>query len=254
MHKLGLKIWSINTDNYLNEAKRLIEEGYIDYIELYYVPGTENKLAYWEKLSIPYVIHSPHMAHGFNLADKYELENNLKIFKKVQTYADALTANKIIVHCEANGSIDETIKQLNQIDDDRILIENVPAIVSNDTIIDHFIGVKPEEIEYIKRRCNVGFVLDIGHAIAAAVHYKIDYWNMIDDFLILKPEMLHLSDTDTTTPYDDHFNIGKGNMDFNKLKKRLIIDYMISIETNKKSLDKLDDFNDDVKSFRRIFY
>ena len=252
MHKFGLKIWSINTAYYFNEAKRLIDEGYIDYIELYFVPDSEENIKYWNKLNIPFVIHSPHMAHGFNLADKSIRDRNYSIFNSVKMYADELASEKIIVHCEANGSIGETLNQLNHIDDARIIIENVPAIVSNDTIIDYFIGVKPAEIEYIKNNSNVGFVLDIGHALAAAVYYKVDYWDFIDAFFLLKPDMLHLSDSDTTTPYDDHYNIGKGNFDFHKLKGRLLKSYNISIETNKKSKQNLDDYKEDVKSLRKI--
>ena len=40
MYKIGLKLWSINTDYYYDEAKRLYDEGVFDYIELYVVPDT----------------------------------------------------------------------------------------------------------------------------------------------------------------------------------------------------------------------
>ena len=68
MYKIGLKLWSINTDYYLKEAERLYHKGVYDYIELYVVPDTEDTLSAWKKLTIPYIIHNAHFAHGFNLA------------------------------------------------------------------------------------------------------------------------------------------------------------------------------------------
>ena len=38
--EFGLKLWSINTDYYLAEARRLYEKGVYSYIELYAVPHT----------------------------------------------------------------------------------------------------------------------------------------------------------------------------------------------------------------------
>lgn len=45
MNKLGLKLWSTNTDYYLKAAEKLYKEGYFDYIELYVVPNTVSTLA-----------------------------------------------------------------------------------------------------------------------------------------------------------------------------------------------------------------
>ena len=66
--KLGLKLWSINTDFYLKEAVKLYEKGIYDYIELYVVPESLDTLSEWKKLKIPFIIHHSHFAQGFNLA------------------------------------------------------------------------------------------------------------------------------------------------------------------------------------------
>ena len=73
--KIGLKLWSTNTDHYLREAKRLYADRIFDYIELYMVPGSLNTHISWKDLCIPFIVHAPHSAHGINLADP-ELENN----------------------------------------------------------------------------------------------------------------------------------------------------------------------------------
>ena len=52
-YKKGLKLWSINTDAYYNEAKRLYAEGVFDYIELYVVPNSLDTLAKWKELHYP---------------------------------------------------------------------------------------------------------------------------------------------------------------------------------------------------------
>ena len=50
MHKTGLKLWSINTDFYYDEAIRLYREGVFDYIELYVVPDSLDTLSKWREL------------------------------------------------------------------------------------------------------------------------------------------------------------------------------------------------------------
>ena len=68
MYKLGLKLWSLNTDYYYQEAQKLYKQSFFDYIELYIVPHTLHTLPMWKKLDIPFIIHCPHVAHGFNMA------------------------------------------------------------------------------------------------------------------------------------------------------------------------------------------
>ena len=51
MYKLGLKLWSINTGFYYEEAKKLYAQGIFDYIELYVVPDTLDTLPKWKNRS-----------------------------------------------------------------------------------------------------------------------------------------------------------------------------------------------------------
>ena len=50
MYKLGLKLWSINTDVYYEEAKKLYEKKLFDYIELYVVPNSAQTIKKCKKL------------------------------------------------------------------------------------------------------------------------------------------------------------------------------------------------------------
>ena len=63
MHKLGLKLWSINTDYYYDEAIRLYNDGIFDYIELYVVPNSTETIDKWKKINIPFSLHAPHFLH-----------------------------------------------------------------------------------------------------------------------------------------------------------------------------------------------
>ena len=62
-YKLGLKLWSTNTDCYYKEAKRLYNEGRFDYIELYVVPDSldEIKIGRKSKFLLLFIVHILHM-------------------------------------------------------------------------------------------------------------------------------------------------------------------------------------------------
>ena len=52
MYEIGLKLFSIN-ENYVNEAIKLFEQGFYQYIELYVVPDSfENCINLWKPLKI----------------------------------------------------------------------------------------------------------------------------------------------------------------------------------------------------------
>ena len=53
VYKRGLKLWSVNTDVYYEEAKKLYSQGFFDYIELYVVPNSLDTLVKWKELHSP---------------------------------------------------------------------------------------------------------------------------------------------------------------------------------------------------------
>ena len=124
--KLGLKLWSVNTDFYLKEAAQLYDKGTYDYIELYVVPETLDTLKEWKKLNIPFIMHNSHFMHGFNLARDDKRQHNLKIYKQTRQFADELNAKYIIFHGGIDGEVEETARQLASLDEPRALIENKP--------------------------------------------------------------------------------------------------------------------------------
>ena len=264
MHKLGLKLWNINTDYYYEEARRLYNMGIFcnlfnpkylesslnssigfDYIELYIVPGHIDLINKWKELDIPYDIHAPHSLHNMNLSiSKFE-KSNLEMYYEVKTYADKLNSSVIVFHGGANGDIIETTKEINSFNDSRIIIENKPYRHKKASDLEFFVGSKISEIKYILENSSCGFCLDVGHAIAAANFQKIEPYEYIKEFLNINPKRIHLSDININNKFDEHLNFGDGTLDFNKVFNMLNNNTPITIETAKKSKFDLEDFVQD---------
>lgn len=244
--KLGLKLWSINTDFYYKEAKKLYNQGYFDYIELYIVPNTTDTIAKWKKLNIPFILHAPHFMHKINLANKEKFEYNKKIYEQVELFRQKLNTEYTIIHAGMNGTTEETIRQLKLIKPVNFLIENKPYIPP----------LKPEykclgstinEIQNILNELDCGFCLDIGHALCTANSLGIEPYAYLVDFQRLSPLMYHLSDGDIQSPLDQHLHFGEGNYDIKKIFSIINPHANVSIETKKNTKENLDDFIEDIK-------
>ena len=253
MYKLGLKLWSINTDYYYDEAVKLYNERVYDYIELYVVPDSTKHLTRWMALEIPYVIHAPHFAHGFNLAKNEKEASNSEIYKEVKEYADSLMTDSIIFHGGIDGSIEETSRQLINFGDPRALIENKPYRALPQMGGGLCRGYSLDEIRYVIDVVGCGFCFDIGHAICSANSQKIEPYAYIEAFMGLNPNMCHLTDIeDLSDEYDKHLHIGEGELDIAKVLSIISENTMVTIETVKNSKVSLDDFVEDVDLIKNI--
>lgn len=255
--KLGLKLWSNNTNNYLQEAERLYNQEIYDYIELYVVPDTLETIKKWQKLNIPFTLHAPHFVHGANLSDKTKEKNNIEIYKQVNEFFNELKAGYIVVHSGIEGTIEETIRQLKNIISHysllttHYLIENKPYIapLKRDLICR---GATLEEIKKVIEEVGCGFCLDIGHVICTANSLKIEPYTYLKQFNDLNPTCYHLSDNFIDNEIDGHMHLGKGNYDFKKIFDIINLNKNIAIETNKISKIALDDFVEDVKFIKNM--
>ena len=243
MYKLGLKLWPIN-ENYIKEATRLYERGIFNYVELFIVPDTYDKYSsLWAELNMPYIIHAPHYDKGVNLSRRESLTSNLIRAEETIKYADRLNADIIIFHPGIEGTVEETVYQLDHIKDSRIVIENKPYYGYNDVIC---VGSSPEDIEFIMTNAQVGFCLDIGHAICSANARKMAPLEYLKDFSELKPNMYHLTDGLFNSVYDRHEHFGKGNYNIKNILSLLPTGSLMTIETDKDSLENLNDFEQDI--------
>lgn len=249
MYKKGLKLWSVNTDYYYDEAIRLYSEGVFDYIELYVVPDTLETLPKWKKLKIPFIIHNAHFAHGFNLAKREKEKRNREIYEQSKQFADELNAKFIIFHGGIDGDVRETAIQLAMFNEARALIENKPFVALPNTMGGEFCrGYNVDEIKQVIDIANCGFCLDFGHAVCAANSLGAEVYDYCRKFLELNPNMYHLTDVkDIKSPYDSHLHLGTGELDFQRIFDMIPDESYITFETVKNSKDNLNDFVEDMK-------
>lgn len=249
--KLGLKLWSTNTGVYFEEAKRLYEKGWFDYIELYVVPNTLETIEKWKILNIPFTLHAPHFEHGINLAKKKYEETNIEIFEEVKTFLTELDAKYVVVHSGLEGDIEETIRQLKAINLPKMLIENKPfkAPLGERKFCR---GATIDEIKKIIKEIKCGFCLDIGHAICTANFLQHPPYEYLNQLNLLDPICYHLSDNFLTSAIDKHLHLGQGNYDLKKIFDIIDLNKNIAIETEKNSKDNLNDFVEDVKYIRGL--
>jgi endonuclease IV len=252
--KIGLKLFSTNTDFYYQEAQRLFLEGCFDYIELYVVPGTLETLQQWSKLPVPFSIHAPHSMNGFNLADKAKELSNLNIYQEVKAFANQLGASKIVFHGGSDGCIEETVRQLKALHEPRALLENKPyRAIPNKSDIKYCRGYNPEEICYAKEETKCGFCLDFAHAVCAANSQNLDVYAYIERFLALAPSYFHLSDVDDlSSEYDSHTHLGKGSLNLQRIKRKIGTTSAVTIETEKSNAQCLNDFKEDIQWLRNL--
>jgi len=239
--KLGLKLWSINSNLIVN-AKKLIEQNIFQYIELTYIPQTS--IAPFQ-IDVPYIIHITTEKHGLNIGDKRLVDKNFQIIEKCLNVADQLNANYLILH-PGFGDIENTMMFLQEIEDKRILVENMPKIgMNNETLI----GYSPEHIKRLIGR-KFGFCFDLNHAIKASVSLHIPYKKYIKKFLEIQPKMFHISDGKITIEKDEHLHIGDGEYDFSYLLKLVIKSNsnMVTLETPRYN----DSLYDDISNVNKL--
>jgi len=234
----GLKLWSTN-QNVMKKAKDLIESDVFQYIELTPIPNT--RITAFLKHELPYIIHITTERYGLNIGDTDKQNFNLKTINRCIDWANRLDAHP------GFGLIDNAIKFLTNIDDRRILIENMPKIGLNN---EKMIGYTPEQIKELANG-RFGSCLDLNHAIKAAVSLNKDYKRFITEFLGLNPKMFHISDGNLNNEKDEHLPIGEGDYDFEFLMsciKRNESKY-VTLETPRTDLNSV---NEDVKNLERL--
>jgi len=236
MNKFGIKIWSTNV-GVTGKVKELIDKKIFDYMELMVVPNSD--ISPFERVKVPYIIHIAHEDLGLNIGNKNDI--NLKFVNESIKWADRLSAKYLIIH-PGFGSMKTAKNFLANIDNKKILIENMPKIGTNN---EKMVGFSVEQIKELRGN-KFGFCLDFGHAIKAAVSLKKDYKEYIKELMSLDPQVIHISDG-IFDGRDEHLNIGEGEYDFNFLAQ-FKAEY-ITLETPKKDFNSTDS---DLKNINKL--
>ncbi len=247
--RIGLKLYSTDFD-IIADARKL-QNGFFDFVELYVVPDSyETTINAWKDFDIPFIIHMPHSLHGVNLAQAEKWQTNLIHFKETQKFSDELGSGIIIVHGGNNGNFNETIRQLALFKDRRVALENKPKMGLRGNVC---AGWSPEEFRYALGSGIVSsMVLDFGHAACAANSLKKDHMDIVKEFMILNPELFHLSDGDVSSEKDTHLNLGKGNLNIAEFLSVIPDNGLVTIETPRDMRRGLDDFIEDIHVLRGL--
>lgn len=239
----GLKLWSTN-EGMIEKASELIKEGFFQYIELTPIPGTE--IDTFLSYNLPYTIHITTERYGLNIADRSKTNFNLGIINNSLSWADQLNAEILVLH-PGFGVLENAIEFLELVNDNRILIENMPKVGLNN---DEMLGYSTEQIRELTG-LKFGFCLDLNHAVKAAIGLGIDYKFFVEAFFSLKPSYFHISDGHLTNCLDEHLTIGDGEYDFEFLSSCLYLgkDNKITLETPRVNLMS---FDEDLSNLKKI--
>lgn len=172
---------------------------------------------YLKKYSLPIVIHAAHFKQGSNPADKKMFKQNLKSINFAIKLADKVDAKKIIFHVgrlvNNNCSKEQAIEFVKDLNDKRILIENVVPMTGG-------LYVTPNELKIFLKKTKKDFIFDLAHSIVTANYYGMDCFRMIKEFLKLKPKHFHISGQKFSSKQDMHLSFKSKKADL-PLKKIL---------------------------------
>lgn len=231
MIKYGIKLWSTNKD-YFEEALELQKLREIDFIELYLIPDSFKIEELKPLKAVVLAVHSPHFSHNFNV---FDLDGSKKeLFKnKVVETTDFLKARFIIIHAGVGNSKEVFKKNIAEIYDQRILIENMGKIGLNDKIC---FGYSLEQLKFIVstmlnisggvppaiKNCGLNICLDFHHAFKSAVSQGLNYKNFIESLINeFSPSYFHISGGESSNEKDEHLDLFEGDFDSGWAKKVL---------------------------------
>ena len=224
--KIGVK--TFKDPDYLKKF-----EEKVDFFEIMAIET--NDYDFIKELKLPIVVHSQHRMFGVNAADKKKQKRNLSSINFAKKIADLSNARKIILHPgeinNENCSIEQAISFIKNIDDKRVIIENIPA----EAKINRFCKTPAETKEFMKET-GKGFCFDINHAIWAAIILKEDYIKFIKEFLKLKPVHYHFGGQkikQLNIPWyeREHLALRDSDFDLKEVLKLIPKDAEITLET-----------------------
>jgi len=185
MIKYGLKIWSNNIERF-DEIVERRRRGEFDFIEVYSNSDVEHNYEDLKKLKdVPVLgIHIGNLnSAGFH--SFYLTEKQIKPWQMTIDLADFFDAPRIIVHPAVEHTEETFWENLEKINDDRIIIESMPAISPLGGGVRRF-GVSFEDLKKIRAKKEI--CLDIIKFIKACAYHKVDYKDYIEKALDeLKP-------------------------------------------------------------------
>ena len=198
-----------------------------DFLEVMAIEGED--YSFLKNYNLPIVVHSQHEKFGVNFADKTIRDRNLRSIRFAIKLANTLDSEKIILHpgkiFDSNCSIEEAINTIKSLDF-RILIENLPKKSKENK----FNCTNPVETSEFLDKVNKGLCFDINHAISTALTFKLDYLEIIKEFVKLKPRHYHIGGQLIKGDVG-HLALDEGDINLKEILKLLPKDAEITLET-----------------------
>jgi len=198
-----------------------------------------NNYSFLKNFSLPIVIHAENSRWNVDLSDKSKKNFNLKAINFARKIADFSGSKKIIVHPGIKKgklfSIESTMEFLKEINDRRILVENIKEGV----------GSSPEDIKEIIKKVKVGFCFDVNHAISYARKFGLDIFEVIKNFLKLNPSHFHIGGQNG---FKDHLSLKEFDYDW----KEVLSLYPKNSEITLETITDMKEVEEDVKFINEI--
>jgi endonuclease IV len=221
-------------------------EDKVDFFEI--MTAQKNDYSFLRKFSLPIVIHAEHWGFKTNPADTTKKEENLKSLNFARKIADETNAKKIIVHPgileygDKNCSLENAIDFFRKIDDDRILIENLPLYHDNYKNL----CATPEEVYSFMKETEIRkFCFDVNHHVQCLT--EINNYDFIKKYLELNPIHYHIGGQRIKE------KIGHTSFDNSELNlKRILRYYPRDAEITLETQTDIESVNKDVTTIKRI--
>ena len=238
--KIGVK--TFGDENLLNYFKDKS-----DFFEI--MALQKNDYSFLKKFSLPIVIHAEHNNFGVNPADISKREFNVKSLNFARKIADMTNSKKIIVHPgllekgNNNCSLNNSINFFREIDDDRILIENLPKIYDGGL---HFLCYSPEKSKEFIEATNKKFCFDVNHHLCNFNKSNYNY-NFIKKYIKLNPLHYHIGGQ-RIEERKDHLCLADSMLNLRKILSYYPNNAEITLETEV-DFEKIDN---DLKIIRNV--
>ncbi len=215
-------------------ARKLQNE--VDFFEVMAKQDERNNVEAFGKLKAPVkIVHCEHTTFGVNISDRDKHDFNMRSVRFAQEMADKFGSKYIIIHpgtkLNEKCSLENIIEFYKELDDKRILVENLPYIGNFKGMRVETFGRLPEEIKKIMRLGGVGFCYDFEHSWTVASVLKKDIKEFAKEFIRLGPSMYHFADSIVGRETDSHLNFGDGNADVSFFKSLIPKDAIVTLET-----------------------